>query len=221
MWMWLAQSGHCMQVFSGHNGPVTAGAFTPDGKSVVSVGGENDCSLRMWNPKTGECTVHIHGHHFHEEGINCLGMHVDGSVVVTGAQDGSVRVSNIHNSRVMPPLLGHEDSVEGAGFSRHLPLAATAGIDGKLIIWDTGTFSERGVCQHEQPITRMAWASHAPLVASGSLDGVVRLWDLRTSGCVKQLYGHNSAVQDLAISPDGSMVLTGADDATARVFSLV
>jgi len=44
---------------------------------------------------------------------------------------------------------GHEDSVEAAGFSRHLPLAASGSIDGKLIIWDCGTFTERGVCQHD------------------------------------------------------------------------
>lgn len=39
--------------------------------------------------------------------------------------------------------------MEAAGFSRHLPLAATGSIDGKLIIWDCGTFSERGVCMHD------------------------------------------------------------------------
>jgi WD40 repeat protein len=49
---------------------------------------------------------------------------------------------------VMLPA-GHEESVEAAGFSSHLPLAATGSIDGKLIIWDCGTFTERGVCQHD------------------------------------------------------------------------
>jgi hypothetical protein len=38
------------QVFSGHSGPVVAGAFTPDGKLVVSAGGEDDCSLRVRLP---------------------------------------------------------------------------------------------------------------------------------------------------------------------------
>eukprot|EP00878_Enallax_costatus_P026746 GHUV01028732.1.p1 GENE.GHUV01028732.1~~GHUV01028732.1.p1 ORF type:complete len:267 (+),score=37.12 GHUV01028732.1:54-803(+) len=162
MWMWLAQSGQCMQVFSGHSGPVTAGAFTPDGKHVVSVGGENDCSLRVWNPKTGDCTLHLSGHPFHEEGLTCLGIHGDGHVVITGAQDGSVRVTNIQNSRVVGSLVGHEDSVEAAGFSSHLGLAATAGIDGKLIIWDTGSFSERGVCQH--PEVGRAYVAFGPLL---------------------------------------------------------
>jgi ribosome assembly protein SQT1 len=93
------------QVFSGHSGPVTAGAFTPDGRAVVSAGGDNDCSLRVWNPKTGECSLQLSGHNFHQEGLTCLGMHQDGAVVLTGAQDGSVCVSNITNSRVMASLL--------------------------------------------------------------------------------------------------------------------
>ena len=57
------------QVFSGHHGPVTAGCFTPDGKAVVSVGGGEDCSLRVWNPKSAECTITIRDPHlFHPAG---------------------------------------------------------------------------------------------------------------------------------------------------------
>lgn len=57
-----------MQVFSGHSDVVTAGTFTSDGKNVITVGGDQDRSLRVWNPKTGECTVHIEGHPFHDAG---------------------------------------------------------------------------------------------------------------------------------------------------------
>jgi len=71
-----------------------------------------------------------------------------------------------------------------------------------------------------QAVTRIAWSAAGPLVATGCVDGVVRLWDLRTSQCVKTLHGHRSAVQDLVLSPDGSMALSGGDDAVARVFSL-
>jgi angio-associated migratory cell protein len=56
------------QVFSGHSGPVTGGSFTPDGKSVVSVGAEGDSSLRVWSPRTGECTLTLQGYGFHERG---------------------------------------------------------------------------------------------------------------------------------------------------------
>lgn len=30
-WLWNADSAACMAVFSGHNGTVTCGGFTPDG----------------------------------------------------------------------------------------------------------------------------------------------------------------------------------------------
>jgi ribosome assembly protein SQT1 len=109
--VWLCRTCTCVQVFSGHSGPVTAGAFTPDGKSVVSV--SEDCSLRVWNPKTGDCSLTLQGHPFHIEGLTCLGVHQDGQVVITGAQDGSVCVSNIHNSRVVASLHG-ETSRRGA-----------------------------------------------------------------------------------------------------------
>jgi WD40 repeat protein len=68
---------------------------------------------------------------------------------------------------------GHEESVEAAGFSRHLPLAATGSIDGKLIIWDCGTFTERGVCQHDD-------VSEVQLVCLGSSNS----WLLCTGAAV-------------------------------------
>jgi WD40 repeat protein len=52
------------------------------------------------------------------------------------------------------------------------------------------------------------------------MDGVVRVWDLRTAACVRKLGGHREPVQDLAFSPDGAMLISGSDDATARVFQL-
>jgi hypothetical protein len=48
----------------------------------------------------------MHGALFHAEGITCLDVHHDGSVVITGGQDGAVRVTNIHNSRIVASLIG-------------------------------------------------------------------------------------------------------------------
>jgi WD40 repeat protein len=60
---------------------------------------------------------------------------------------------------------GHEESVEAAGFSSHLPLAATGSIDGKLIIWDCGTFTERGVCQHDE-VSLLSTGSYGHLTST-------------------------------------------------------
>ena len=52
--------------------------------------------------------------------------------------------------QVINTLVGHEEesSVEAVAFSRHLPLAASGGLDGKLIVWDVATASARATCEH-------------------------------------------------------------------------
>jgi ribosome assembly protein SQT1 len=128
-WMWLARTGQCLGVLSGHSGSVAAGAFTPDGRTVVTAGGRGDASLRRWNPKTGECTGVLSGHPFHpgdvaaqpagggedgedeeeEEGddddegggLTCLSIHADGAACLTGAADGTLRVSNLQTMRLI------------------------------------------------------------------------------------------------------------------------
>lgn len=61
-----------LQVFSGHTGPVRCGSFTPDGKAVVTGGGEGDATLKVWDPKAGTCTGTVQGHGFHEAGMLAL-----------------------------------------------------------------------------------------------------------------------------------------------------
>ena len=62
-----------MQVFTGHSGPVRCGGFTPDGKSVVTGGGEADNSLKIWEPRNGACTLTImDAHSYHTAGTSSL-----------------------------------------------------------------------------------------------------------------------------------------------------
>lgn len=57
------------QVFTGHSGPVRCGSFTPDGKLVVTGGGEGDNSLKVWDPKNGSCTLSVmDAHNYHSAG---------------------------------------------------------------------------------------------------------------------------------------------------------
>ena len=76
------------------------------------------------------------------------------------------------------------------------------------------------VCMHPQAVTRMAFHPSMPLVITGCADGIARCWDLRTGQVAQQFKGHVAAVQDVALSPNGSMLLTGSDDHTAKAFLL-
>lgn len=57
-----------LQVLAGHSGPVTCGVFSSDGSSLITGGGADDCSLRIWSIGSGECTAVVSGHLFHAAG---------------------------------------------------------------------------------------------------------------------------------------------------------
>lgn len=158
-----------LQVFSGHSGPVTCGGFTPDGKHVVTGGGEGDASLRLWNPKTGECLLTVAGHHYHTAGLTCLAVNPDSTTAVTGSEDGSAKVVNLANGRVMATLGSvsltpggpaeeadkEEAGVEAVAFSSALPgVALTGALDGALVAWDMASAAPRATCTHPD----VSWA---------------------------------------------------------------
>ncbi|DBA96558.1 TPA: hypothetical protein ACH3X1_015429 [Trebouxia sp. C0004] len=105
-WMWHAQSGDMMQVFYGHTGAVRCGQFTPDGKAVVTGGGEGDATLKVWDPKSGSCTGTVQGHGFHEAGLTSLDISADSTVAITGSEDMTAKISNIHTGKVLGTFVG-------------------------------------------------------------------------------------------------------------------
>ena len=82
VWMWLTQTGQCVQVFAGHDGGVSCGCFTKDG-NVVCSGGE-DGTVRLWAPVTGKCKHTFEGHFGHEGMVTCLASSSDGDLLLSG-----------------------------------------------------------------------------------------------------------------------------------------
>ena len=166
VWMWLAATGACMQVFAGHEGAVTCGIFTPDGKGIITGGA--DATVRVWAPKKGTCRHIFSGQNFHEAPITCLAAHPnwqagesDQNLVMCGGEDGVAKLMHIGSKKVVASF-SHSTgetfdsstlrvdgsgsssvaasavalSVEAVGLSSVQPWAVTAGIDGTCKIWD-------------------------------------------------------------------------------------
>ena len=222
VWMWNAQTGDFMMTFSGHAGPVSCGAFTPDGKSVVTCGGEGDATLRVWDPKSGQAFICVEGPHFQETGITCMKIHPNGQTALSGAEAGTIRLVSLESGKVLGSLDKHIDgsSVEDIVYLVGDGIAASAGMDGNLVVWDLASLSVRVECQHPEGITRLLAGPSNHMLVSGSLDGVVRCWDARSGSCTHEFRGHTDAIQDMDMSPDGNQILSGGEDNVARVFDL-
>jgi WD40 repeat protein len=57
-------------------------------------------------------------------------------------------------------------------------------------------------------------------VATGGEDGLIHLRDLTTGKELARWKAHDSAVTALTFSPDGKLLVSGADDGAVRVWDL-
>lgn len=214
-----------MQVLLGHNGMVTCGSFTPDGEHICT--GSDDGSLRIWRnsrSSAGRHSIHVvePGHRFHSDVLTCVSLSDDSRLAVTGSVDTKACLVNIQSGIPVATLAGHLDSIQSAAFlsGAFSNLAATCALDGRLIVWDVQTCAIRNICEQEHEILQLQWCPTSQLICSGSSDGTVRVWDHRTGRCARVLRGHSDKIQGLALSSDGSLIVSGSDDHTARAFEV-
>src|SRR5262249_28216081 len=72
-------------VLSGHQGPVLAVAYSPDGRKLAS--GGTDRTVRLWEPGRDRTALPLKGH---EGTILALAFAPDGKVLASGSADGTV-----------------------------------------------------------------------------------------------------------------------------------
>ncbi|TIC61504.1 WD40 repeat-like protein [Wallemia mellicola] len=220
--------GDNMNVFSGHTEMVTCGRFTPDGKAIVS--SSSDGSLIMWSPTEGTAITKITANDARfnlDGGITAMAVNPAGTIAVAGGAAGGVRAVNLSNGQVVGSFECHKEGEsieavafipEGAAGQGPAGVVVTAGTDGVLNVIDLTTMRVRNTMNIEEPITVLEFQHQSPFFAVGCVDHKVRMFDARTGSQVKEFEGHSEPVLSVAVSKDGSRIITGSDDGTALVF---
>ena len=124
-------------------------------------------------------------------------------------------------------LIGHTDVVYAAAWSKDGKLVATAGADGKVILWDGTSFKEMRKLTADQRATSVAISPDSKWVAAGTrkekpdgqLEGTtttavsVRIWEAATGREVQQLTGFSAGwIGSLAFAPDSKSLVVGCGD---------
>ncbi|PRP78980.1 WD40 repeat-containing protein [Planoprotostelium fungivorum] len=218
-WMWTS-AGQCMGSFHGHGGAVNTGLFTSDGKTIVT--GSSDATVRVWDPKTSQCTHTFQGQMFHQADILSLSSSPQNpAILLTGSMDTGSKLVNVSNGKILGSFDGHEDAVESVSLCAAFPFAATGSLDKKVNVWDINTLQLRTSGLHEEGVVKVQWHPTSPhILLTSSLDKSVKLWDCRTGDNVKTLRGHKNVILDMAITADGKYAVTSSDDQAALLYAL-
>ncbi len=225
-WEWdylHAETDHSLAVLEGHRERVWSVAFSPDGRRLASAG--EDQTAIIWDLATRQPVRWLTGH------TDCIySVAASADHVVTGSQDGTVRVWDMSSGAALFTVTLHD---EHSGYV----LAVAASPDGSYFaatgygsytrIWDrSGRLVAPLDFGHWATGFTMAFSTDGKHLAHGSYkstgDGRVRVFDVSNPSqpaVVQEITGHTGFVRGVAFSPDGLCVASGSADGTVRVWN--
>jgi WD40 repeat protein len=210
---------------SGHTHNIMSVAFSPDGKTLVTVSA--DTTVRLWDTLTGQPRgAPLEGH---TRWVDHVAFSPDGKTFASSSQD-ALRLWDAATGTLRGgldrPDAGWAD-VRSLAFSHDGKTLVSGSGDlltedvNSLRLWDaaTGDPRSRAMKGHTAPVSSVALSPSGKIVASGSADNTVRLWDAASGKPRREpLRGHTNRVQIVAFSPDGNTLASGSDDCTLRLW---
>jgi dipeptidyl aminopeptidase/acylaminoacyl peptidase len=142
---------------------------------------------------------------------------LDGARLATGSLDGTAKVWDAADGRVLLTLKGHAGAVIVSWSPDGARLATGSG-DKLAKVWDAAGGQEPLTLKgHTGLVGSVSWSPDGARLATGSLDGTAKVWDAAGGRELLTLKGHAGAVV-VSWSPDGARLATGSLDGTAKVW---
>ncbi|HEY9764392.1 MAG TPA: WD40 repeat domain-containing protein, partial [Trichocoleus sp.] len=224
----------CEAVLSGHGGSVNAVAISSDGRWFAS--GSDDRSIRLWELATGKLIATLTGHSHAIKSLAFLRKDLKPSqdLLVSASQDKALRLWDASTQQCLQTFTGHTQMVTTVCEYPNLDgLMVSGSWDKTVRLWNGQT--KQALCiltQHRLAVTAIATHSSKPSeqflswIATASCDRTAHLHSLHQDevGYSAQrqhiLADHTGAVLAVAFAPDGSIVATGSDDRTIKLWEV-
>ncbi|KPJ14414.1 Cell division cycle protein 20-like [Papilio machaon] len=227
----LAEGQHYSQPqylysFNQHLAAVKGLAWCPWSAGVLaSGGGTADRTIRIWNVSTGTNLNTVDT----KSQVCALKWSLDGKYLASGGND------NLLN--IWPLAEGQHYSQPQYLYSFNQHLAAVKGLawcpwsagvlasgggtaDRTIRIWNVSTGTNLNTVDTKSQVCSIVWSTHYKELISGHgyANNQLIIWKYPTMTRVAELSGHVARVLHLALSPDGTSVLSAGADETLRLW---
>jgi WD40 repeat protein len=231
--LYKIRTGEQPQALRGHDGAVSALAFSRDGKWLVTGGKEphrilysveiapgldkpvkeqssienpKDYTVRLWDLEKWQLHRTLTGH---DGDVTSVDFSPDGTIFVSASKDNTVRLWGVPDGEAKGVLKGHKHGVNDVAFSPDGQVLASGSDDETVRLWNGNTGEPVEVFRgHESPVICVAFSPDGKILASGSGtdsggEAMLRLWDATTHRPLSEPGWHSLDITKIAFSPDG------------------
>jgi WD40 repeat protein len=136
--LWDVTTGRSIREFRGHTKWINSLGFSPDGKYIVSGGGDvvaitEEVVIRLWETDSGKCI-----REFKLPGalVTSVVVSPDGKYVLSGSEyDHSLRLWELGTSKCARTFEGHESAVKAVAFTPDGQFLLSGGSDMTIRVW--------------------------------------------------------------------------------------
>jgi WD40 repeat protein len=205
-----------LAVQTGHSGPISAIAFSPDRKTLASASW--DITIKLWEVESGRELRTLNGHSLP---ANSVAFSRDGKMLASGSYDKTIKLWDVESGRELQTLNGHSEAVSSVTFSPDGKTLASGSGDKTIKLWEVASGREvRTLSGHSNWVSSVAFSPEGKTLASGSGDMSVKLWAVADGRELRTLSGHADRVYSIAFSPDGKTLASGSGDMSVKLWEV-
>jgi len=145
----------------------------------------------------------------HDREVTSTCFSPDGSQVVSGSKDKTVRIWDAKTGKNIQTLNGHADAVTCVCFSPDGRQVVSGSEDKTVRIWDAKTGKNiQTFIAHDTYITAIDFSPDGEFIATGCNDNSMKIWNSSNGKMVHKLVGHSAKILDLNFSPNSKQLVS-------------
>ena len=188
-------------------------AYSPDGTQLAV---SNGLGIWIYDANTLDEVTLFTGH---TGGVNSVVFSPDGEILVSGGDDNTIRVWNVHTGQLLHTLDEHTGSVNSVAFSPDGKMFASGSSDFTARLWDADTHqllkTFRMVSKNTvfyvgtARVYSVAFSPDGKTLATGDAYRHLELWDINAGKLLVDTNKSRGTVTSVAFSSDGDTLASG------------